>query len=168
MRKLSIALFAMIALVVAPTAASAHAGLVSANPAANVEITSMPVEIKLTFTEDLLTISDKQVNTISMTDPKGAEVTLTEVAVAGAVLSANLPEATFDSGSYTVTYSIVSADGHKLSDSYSFSLNAPTLYVAPAPAPSQHGAIPLPIALAITVVIGIGGYLVLAKRRREQ
>jgi methionine-rich copper-binding protein CopC len=168
MRKLSIALIVFIAAVVAPTAASAHAGLVSANPAANVEITSMPVKIELTFTEDLLTIGDKQVNTISMTDPKGAAVNLSEVAVAGAVLSANLPEATFDSGSYTVTYSIVSADGHKLSDSYSFSLNAPTLYVAPAPAPSQHGAIPLPIALAITVLIGIGGYLVLAKRRRQQ
>jgi methionine-rich copper-binding protein CopC len=152
--------------IAAPTAI-AHAGLVSANPAANVEITAMPVSVELTFTEDLMTLGDKNVNTISMTDPSGNPVNLSELAVNGALLSANLPEATFESGSYTVTYSIVSADGHKLSGSYSFSLNAPTLYQEPTPEPSQLGVIPLPIALAIAVVIGIGGYLVLNKRRRQ-
>mgnify|MGYP000004542415 CR=1 FL=1 len=156
--------------------AKAHAGLVSANPQAGSNISFMPEKIELTFTEDLMTLGDKNVNTISLTDPLGADVALTDVSVDGAVLSATIPAGQNPTGKFEVTYSIVSADGHKLSGSYSFTaksfgdtLQTPEATTTQATNSDSQGdgAIPLPIALAIAVVIGIGGYLVLSKRRRQ-
>lgn len=171
-RQLSTLFFALVTIIstfgFAAPAAFAHAGLVSANPAANVEISEMPVTVQLTFTEDLMMIGDQNVNTVSMTDPAGSAVSLSEFAVSGAVLSANLPEATFASGTYTVSYSIVSADGHKLKDSYQFSLNAPAPVDAPAPAVDSSGVLPLPIVIAIAAVILLGGFLIYTRGRREE
>jgi methionine-rich copper-binding protein CopC len=164
-RKLLVSLFALIALVVAPVAASAHAGLVSANPEANKEITAMPQEIVLTFTEDLMVLGEADVNSISMNLLDGAEVPLTDIKVNGATLSATVPEGNYESGTYEVFYTIVSADGHKLSDSYAFSLNAPTLLIAPAPAKESHGVIPLPIVGAIAMVIALAGLFIYRSRK---
>ena len=168
MRKLLITLFALIAILYSPSAAFAHAGLVSSNPEANKEITAMPSEISLTFTEDLLTLGDKNVNTISLNLLDGPEVPLTNITVKGAVITATVPQENFESGSYEVFYSIVSADGHKVSDSYRFSLNAPTLLTAPTPAAETgKGVIPLPIVAAIVIVLLLGGYFALRARNRK-
>jgi methionine-rich copper-binding protein CopC len=162
---LLVSLFTFFALVVAPATASAHAGLVSANPVANKEITVMPEEITLTFTEDLMVLGEADVNTISMNLLDGAEVPLTDVTVAGATLSAKVPAGEYESGTYEVFYKIVSADGHKLSDSYAFSLNAPTLLISPAPAKQSHGVIPLPIVGAIALVIALAGLFIYRSRK---
>ena len=143
-------------------AAQAHAGLVSTNPQVASEITVMPEQVTLTFTEELLTLGGKDVNTLSLKDPNGTEIALTDIAVSGAVLSASIPTADYPSGSYEVQYKIVSADGHKLESHYTFSLNAPTLLGEPAatPAPaasSESKVLPLPIVGAIVVVILLGG-----------
>jgi methionine-rich copper-binding protein CopC len=164
-RKLLVSLFALLALVVAPVAASAHAGLVSANPEANKEITVMPQEITLTFTEDLMVLGEADVNSISMNLLDGAEVPLADIKVNGPTLSATVPEGNYESGTYEVFYKIVSADGHKLSDSYAFSLNAPTLLIAPAPAEASHGVIPLPIVGAIALVIALAGLFIYRSRK---
>jgi methionine-rich copper-binding protein CopC len=166
MRKI---VLAVIALMLVPVSANAHAGLVSATPAANSEVNVMPLSIALTFTEDLLTIGDKEVNTISLTNPEGDQISLGDIAVAGPLLTAAIPEAEYPSGAYTVEYKIVSADGHQLSDSYSFSLNGPTLYTAPAPAAEDgDGVLPLPIVGAIAIVILLGGFYALRARNRRK
>ncbi len=154
------------AILLVPVYANAHAGLVSSNPAANTEITAMPSQISLTFTEDLMILGEKDVSSISLHLMDGPEVTLTDVKVNGATLSANLPEAEYQSGVYEVDYKIVSADGHKVSDSFTFSLNAPTLLIAPAPDKDGAGVFPLPIVGAISIVIGVGGFFALRARKR--
>ena len=119
----------------APTAAFAHAGVVATSPAQDEVLTAMPAEISVEFTEELLTISGEKVNSISLTHFDGPAVELTDLIVDGRVISAKIPEGDYEAGTYEVFYTIVSADGHKVSDSYSFSLNAPL--IAPAPI-SEH------------------------------
>ena len=160
-------LLLVVAMLLVPVTANAHAGLVSSNPEANKEITVMPGEISLTFTEDLLTLGGKSVNTLSLTGPDGL-LTLTSIAVNGAVLSAAVPDGEYTSGTYSVDYKIVSADGHQLGDSYQFSLNAPTPLIAPAPAADSHGVLPLPIVGAIAILIAVGGFLALSARNRKR
>ena len=157
------------AILLVPVNANAHAGLVTSNPAANTEVTVMPTEIALTFTEDLMVIGEKNVNTISLNLMDGAAVPLTDIKVDGAILSATVPAGEYDSGVYEIFYSIVSADGHKLSDSYSFSLNAPTPLIAPAPADEDgDGVLPLPIVGAIVLVVILGGFFALRARNRQR
>ena len=155
----------ILALLLVPVSASAHAGLVSANPEANKEITLMPQEITLTFTEDLMVLGEADVNSISMNLLDGAEVPLADIKVNGPTLSATVPEGNYESGTYEIFYKIVSADGHKLSDSYAFSLNAPTLLIAPAPEKESHGVIPLPIVGAIALVIALAGLFIYRSRK---
>jgi methionine-rich copper-binding protein CopC len=170
MRKTLIALLSIFALsALAATTASAHAGLVSSNPEANSSVTLMPEKISLTFTEDLMVLGEKDVNSISLNLMDGPEVTLTHIKVDGAVLSATVAAGEYESGTYEVFYKIVSADGHKLSDSYSFSLNAPTPLVAPAPsADDGDGVLPLPIVGAIAIVLLLGGFFALRARNRQR
>lgn len=157
------------AILLVPVNANAHAGLVNANPEANSSVTVMPTEIALTFTEDLMVIGDKKVNSISLNLLDGAEIALTDLKVDGSVLSASVPAGEYDSGVYEVFYSIVSADGHKVSDSYSFSLNAPTPLIAPAPADDGgDGVLPLPIVGAIALVVILGGFFALRARNRKR
>jgi hypothetical protein len=73
-------------------------------------------------------------------------------------LTATVPEGEYASGVYEVFYRIVSADGHKVSDSFTFSLNAPALIAEPV-IDEGDGVIPAPIALAIAIVVLLGGYL---------
>ena len=169
MRK-SLLFFALLATaIITPTAAFAHAGLVNANPSQNSSVTVMPSEISLTFTEDLMVLGEKDVNSISLNLMDGPEVMLTDVKVDGAVLSATVPTGEYESGIYEVFYKIVSADGHKLIDSYSFSLNGPTLYTAPNPvAEKGDGVLPLPIVGAIVIVVILGGFFALRARNRKR
>ncbi len=169
MKRTIISLASLALLLVPVNTAFAHAGLVSANPAANSSVTVMPSEISLTFTEDLMVLGEKDVNSISLNMMDGPEVTLTDVKVDGAVLSATVPAGEYESGTYEVFYKIVSADGHKLSDSYSFSLNGPTLYTAPNPvAEKGDGVLPLPIVGAIAIVVILGGFFALRARNRKR
>ena len=167
-KRLSSLFFALLATaIITPTSAFAHAGLVSSTPAANSDVKVMPNEISLTFTEDLLVLGDKDVNSISLNLMDGPEVTLTDIKVDGAVLSATVPVGEYESGRYEVFYKIVSADGHKLSDSYSFSLNAPTPLIAPTPTDEGDGVLPLPIVGAIAIVVMLGGFFALRARNRK-
>jgi hypothetical protein len=162
---LAISVISLMSFILFPSAASAHAGIVSTTPSQDQVLTAMPQELSITFTEDLLTIDGKAVNTISLTHFDGPPVEIGEVSVQGARISAAIPESEYESGVYEVTYSIVSADGHKVTDSYTFSLNAPTLYVAPAAKEPSKGVIPTPIVGAIIVVIVIGGIYLIARRK---
>jgi hypothetical protein len=169
MKRTVISLISLTILLVPVNAALAHAGLVSSTPAANSEVNVMPSEISVTFTEELMTIGGKEVNSISLNLMDGAEVTLTDVKVDGAVLSATVPVGEYESGIYEVFYKIVSADGHKLSDSFSFSLNGPTLYTTAEPVADQgDGVLPVPIVVAIALVIALGGFFALRARNRKR
>jgi methionine-rich copper-binding protein CopC len=161
-------LFLVAAILLVPVSANAHAGLVSADPAPNSEVLVMQDEISLTFTEDLMVLGENEVNSISLNLMDGPEVSLTDIKVDGAVLSATVPAGMYESGTYEVFYKIVSADGHKLSDSYSFALNSIARGVTSAPADEDgDGVLPLPIVGAIALVTILGGYFALRARNRK-
>lgn len=169
MRKLLlIGLFALLTTIVNSTPAFTHAGLVSTTPAADEVFTSMPAEISLTFSEELLLIDGEDVNTVFLNLLDGPQVELVDVKIAGNVISATIPEAEYEPGIYEVTYRIVSSDGHKLSDSYIFSLNAPVRNENPTSVERGGDAdFPLPIAGAILILTVLGGFLALRAYNRK-
>ena len=169
MKKSLAALAALFFLVAAPSYASAHAGLVSSNPVDASELTQMPSEITLNFTDQLMTFSDKQVNTVSLSLQGGDQVALGEVRVEGATLSAVIPAGTYQSGIYEISYRIVSADGHKVSEILTFSLNLPEEAAGLEPRAEEsdqgQGVIPLPLVAAIAILLLLGGFFALRNRR---
>lgn len=165
-------LLLVLAILLVPVSANAHAGVVSTNPTQGQVLTSMPTELSVTFSENLLELTNQEVNTLKLSNFDGPEVELGAVKVDGATLSATVPVIDYPSGTYEMVYRVVSADGHEVSDSLTFSLNTPTLYqeqpVEATSVEDTSGVIPLPIALAIAAVIALGGYLIFTRRRNNR
>lgn len=149
-----------------PISANAHAGVVATSPSQNEVLTSMPSEISVTFSEELMTLKNQEINTISLSLFDGPPIDLADIKISGTILSASIPEGEYDSGVYEVFYRIVSADGHKVSNSFTFSLNAPALVAEPVVAKGD-GVLPAPIAAAIAIVVLLGGYLAFRANKRK-
>jgi methionine-rich copper-binding protein CopC len=165
MKRILISLISLAVLLV-PVNANAHAGVVSTSPSQDQVLNEMPSEISITFSEELLTIAGQAVNTLSLTAFDGPPVEISEITVSGTQISAVVPAGEYASGVYEVVYRIVSADGHKVSDSFTFSLNAPALIAEPV-LEKGDGVIPAPIAASIAIVIALGGYLALRASKRR-
>jgi methionine-rich copper-binding protein CopC len=154
------------------TTAIAHSGVVSSNPAAGEVLTELPNEISVTFSEELLVLEGKAVNTLTLTAQDRTELPLTEIRVEGNLLRATVPAGDYPAGSYEMSYRVISADGHEVSDVITFSLVAPAALPASSAPPevvksqSEPFALPLPIVLAIALLIVAGGFFALERRRR--
>jgi copper resistance protein C len=111
--------------------ATAHNDVVSTTPADGETVTSSPVEIQISTSDQLLDISgDASGFAIVVQDAAGLYysdgcVSVNETSLVGA---ADLGEA----GDYQVTYQFVSADGHTTSDSFGFTF-APAEDHTPVP-----------------------------------
>ena len=165
MKRILISLISLAVLLV-PVNANAHAGVVSTSPSQDQVLNEMPSEISITFSEELLTIAGQAVNTLSLTAFDGPPVEISEITVSGTQISADVPAGEYAPGVYEVVYRIVSADGHKVSDSFTFSLNAPALIAEPV-LEKGDGVIPAPIAASIAIVLALGGYLALRASKRR-
>lgn len=104
-----------------PTTVSAHTSLITQQPLGNSVIQVLPSEISLTFDESLIVIGSA--NSITVLDPSGEEISTGETkvlnnVVSRAVTSSELP------GKYSVTYRVVSEDGHVVSSTYQFTLKS--------------------------------------------
>ncbi|MBM7644125.1 copper transport protein [Scopulibacillus daqui] len=98
--------------------ADAHASLVQASPDANSQLSKAPAEIKLTFNERL----EKELYWIKLIDQKGREITQTKTRMSKDQRTLSLKVPKLKKGTYTVSYHIVSADGHPVESSYLFSV----------------------------------------------
>lgn len=96
--------------------AEAHAHLVSASPAAGAKGPA-PAQIKLTFSEGLVGKFSK----LGLTDAAGRKAPLGPAAVNGKQMSAPVA-GKLAPGAYKVTWTAVSADTHRTSGGYSFSV----------------------------------------------
>jgi methionine-rich copper-binding protein CopC len=107
-------------------AADAHDYLVGSDPAANATVTTPPDAVTLTFNDRVLDLSGTgSTNLLTVTGP-GAATTHFETGCATvADTKVTAPVALGDAGDYTVTYQIVSADGHTVSSSYTFAYQPP-------------------------------------------
>jgi copper resistance protein C len=100
-----------------PATTTAHADLASSSPADDAELDNAPDEVRLTFTEEL----DPDGSGFVVTDAAAKEVGRGDVdlevadrnELAGSVSIA-------DPGVYTVTWAVVSSDGHEATGSYTF------------------------------------------------
>ena len=127
-------------------AASAHDELTSTTPKNGATVTSAPSSLELTFAEKPLAVG----NQISVKAPDGSTSKATPK-VDGSTVSA--PFAGHGDGAYTVTWRVVSSDGHPISGSYAFTLKGGTASTAaPSSAASSSGgaASPSPRATATT------------------
>lgn len=105
--------------------ASAHTSVVKTDPTYKTTMTEMVDHITIEFTDNLMILGDKDVNTIAVTAPDGSEVTISSLSVIQNSITAQLPQADYADGTYLVNYRVVSADGHPVSGSYELYLNSP-------------------------------------------
>jgi len=101
---------------------SAHTSLVTSTPKINSKLSTSPQVISLQFDEDLLVLGDNETNRISVTDISKHEYVATATKVLGSIASAELNSNEMHPGLYTVSYRVVSGDGHVVSGNYQFEL----------------------------------------------
>jgi copper transport protein len=136
--------------------ASAHAELVATDPANGAQLAEAPDEVTLTFTESINLLEGG----IRLIDSVGATVPTPEPVVDGHTVNWEMPRDLPD-GSYTVTWKLVSSDGHPVAGAFSFGIGAaartlgltPAVTSAPAPSPQA----PWPVVAA-----RLAGYLAFA------
>ena len=123
-----------IATVLAAIPAAAHADLVSSDPVDGAVLQSAPTAITLTFSDPLFADGVQ----MSLVTADGTVVPSEAPVVADASVSMKWP-ATAGPGSYEVGYRVVSADGHPVSGSVSFTVQgAETSDSATIAAPSSE------------------------------
>ncbi|MUG65812.1 hypothetical protein CHH75_13625 [Paenibacillus sp. 7541] len=103
-----------------PASSWAHSKLESSVPAADAIISEVVEEVSLSFNENI----DENLSILNVKNEQGEEVELAEVSVTGETLKGVLVSP-LQSGSYTVDYKIVSADGHPVEGSYQFQVDVP-------------------------------------------
>jgi methionine-rich copper-binding protein CopC len=111
--------------------AAAHTSVVKTVPEYKSTLTEMPPSISIEFTDVLMTLGEKKVNSIELTSPDGSPVAIESTSIDLRTLTAQLPEQSYRDGTYLVSYRVVSADGHSISGSYELYLNTPSKGVAP-------------------------------------
>jgi methionine-rich copper-binding protein CopC len=109
--------------------AAAHDQLLSTDPADGSTLDAAPTAVTLVFSEDVLDIS----TTVVVTGPAGDMPV--QVAVDGSTVTATLTGDQPD-GAYTVTWRIVSSDGHPVQGAFGYALAAPVPAPAPIPTPT--------------------------------
>ncbi|REJ04643.1 copper resistance protein CopC [Microbacterium bovistercoris] len=133
-------------LLVAPLSASAHDELVSADPAADTTVETLPAQLALTFSGDVLDAEGATM--IQVTDPAGSPVTDGAPTVDGTTVTQPLA-AGGPAGLYHVAWKVVSADGHPIAGEYAFTVTTgsavtPTPTTAPAPEQTTPETSPAP------------------------
>jgi len=131
----AVAVAAVAALTVAAPA-SAHDTIVSSAPAADEQLTAAPTEIALTFSNNLLSLEENSGTAMTVSDESGADWVDGEPTIVADRVTVPLREG-MPNGAYTVTWQVVSSDGHPTSGEYAFSLAAPEASAAPSAAPTE-------------------------------
>jgi methionine-rich copper-binding protein CopC len=117
----------------------AHNSLTAAEPAKNAILTKAPERIRLTFLQK----PDDTSMTVTVTGAEGRPVPLGAMEVDGTATVATITEP-LDNGAYTVTYRVVSRDGHPVQGSYRFTVDDPAAAPAAISAAPPTSAAPAP------------------------
>lgn len=153
------------------SAASAHADLLSMDPASGSTVTEQPARITLTFGEDVTSLG----STAVVIDPGGTEVQSAVTFVKKQVFVEVLPFSL--QGEYRVNFRIHSGDGHIIEGSESFNFNGPIstpMVIAIAPTGgTEQGEISsnsggTMVGLGLLALIVIGGIAYALSTRRQQ
>jgi hypothetical protein len=132
-----VALLAAVALLVAGPA-GAHSELESSDPADGATLDAAPEAVSFTFNEDLLA----QGNAITVTElATDTRLAIGEVVVDGDSVSAAWPEAS-PAGEYRAAYRVVSADGHPIDGTITFTVATAAGEASASPAGASGSAAP--------------------------
>jgi methionine-rich copper-binding protein CopC len=161
---LLLVLAASLLVVMGSSPADAHASLVSTSPEDGTRIATAPPSVELTFSEE---ISEAFV---AVTAPDGTKVKTSHAHVSGPQVRADLASSD-EQGRYTVAYRVVSADGHPVSGTFTFTTTSGRTVEQKDPPKAEpfverHGTI-LVIGLAVAV-LAIGLILNPLTRQRRQ
>jgi methionine-rich copper-binding protein CopC len=104
-----------------PTIAFAHGQMVQVSPAANSNVITAPTEVSIEFDGKLQIIGNANVNSIEVTDSQGQIISSLTAVVEGNKISTKL-QVTDITGLISVSYRIVSEDGHPVEGEYSFTV----------------------------------------------
>lgn len=130
----AIALVFGIGLLAGPASpASAHDGLVSSTPGSGESATASPSTVTLTFSGEILEGSPTAV-VVEVTDAAGTPVSDGDAVVDGVTVTQQITPDLPD-GDYTVTWRVVSSDGHPISADFHFFI-APAAGADTAPTPT--------------------------------
>jgi methionine-rich copper-binding protein CopC len=124
--------------------ASAHDELVSTLPANGEVLAEPPTEVSLTFGEEVGTLG----TAVVVTDGAGAKLADGKVVVQGPLVTQAIIPPTVG-GSVRVSYRVVSADGHTVTGTFSFTVPAPaspSQSVSPTDSASPSPTAPSPTA----------------------
>ncbi len=145
-------LLALLGAVASASPAAAHATLVATDPVEGEVLASTPDLVTFTFDEPVSLTSDA----VQVFDATGAPVESTS-ASRDRVITTDLPDA-LDDGTYVVVWKAVSADGHPIAGSLSFSIGTASPSVA-APAVPEVRVEPARSLLSAVHAIGYVGLL---------
>ncbi len=161
--------------------AAAHTALASSDPAEGANVTAPPTIIALTFTEDI----NPAFANVAVSSAGGRNWVSGSPQVEGPRLTAALGDPDrLASGIYTVGYRVVSADGHPVAGSYTFSIAdvpgapppaSPPAQAAPSTAATPpHSAAPAAsdtkasILTAAVAILALGGAIAIWQSRRHR
>jgi copper transport protein len=139
-----------VALVVAAGPVAAHATLMESSPPDGALLADPPTRITLTFSEDVVATPDA----VRLIDPDGEEVSGIRSVGSGAVLTADVPAVGAD-GSYTVSWRVVSADGHPIRGAYLFHLREST--ASEPVAAGSSGSLAADVLRAVGAILALAG-----------
>lgn len=181
-RSLAVPLCATAFITLAAPQAAAHTDLESSTPADGATLEQMPGSLTLTFSDQM----DQKYAQVALTRPDGQPAPADTPKVSGKQVSLGL-QASGLPGTYTVGYRVVSADGHPVSGSYTFTVKqaagpspAPTPSTtpppppaagAPSPSPAPHreaggSAMPAVLGFGVGLVVVIGAVIFTVRRNR--
>ena len=130
-------LLGVLSSLVMATSADAHAVLRSITPKDGATLTAVPTKVVLTFNEPIGT----SFATVSVAGPDGS-VSEGKAVVDGSTVTQALAD-DLPNGRYTVSFHVVSEDGHPVSDRTTFSVAAvATATPLPAPSPTSTTSAP--------------------------
>lgn len=105
------------------TAARAHDGVIESNPAPDSTVSTQLTEVTMRFSDELLDLGGEGAFVIQVVGPDANFYNLGCISVEGDTASTDVSLGR--SGTYTVTWQVISSDGHPTSDSFTFDYNQP-------------------------------------------
>lgn len=136
--------------------AGAHAVLLSSSPAADSLVDVAPPQVRLDFSEGVSGPDDA----VRLLGPDGEQIEPTEIVSVDTAVTAQLP-ALDTQGSYTVTWKVVSADGHPIRGAFLFHLGERTLDAPAGGAEDPGTPMSANVVRALGATAALGGAVLL-------
>jgi methionine-rich copper-binding protein CopC len=119
MRKLSLAVLALMCLVLSSPISFAHGEIVTTYPLRDSMSSPTPAQVWIEFDGELQLIDGEVINTLKVIDSTGLVVSAEDADIEGSKISTQISDQSVG-GVFTVQYRIVSEDGHPVEGSYTF------------------------------------------------